>query len=127
MGNNELKGKKVLIIDDDETICSMVQFMMRNAGAEVQTVRDSTKALREMYAFQPDLILLDILMPHVDGWELCRQIRQLADVPIIMLSALQQPEDVVRGLETGADDYVTKPFRHDVLVARAAAVLRRLI
>lgn len=120
-----LRDKIVLIIDDDPELLELLELFFLHAKADVHTAHDGYDGLRKFYTHRPDLVILDLMMPGMSGWEVCRQIRNLSDVPLIMLTALQQPDDVTRGLECGADDYVTKPFEHKVLMARAQAVLRR--
>jgi two-component system KDP operon response regulator KdpE len=120
-----LEGKKVLVIDDDAHVRRLIEHSFKQAGAMVQTAPNGRQGLREFYAFRPDLVILDIMMPETDGWEACRQIRMLADTPIIMLTALNREEDVIRGLDLGADDFINKPFSKEVLLARARAALRR--
>jgi two-component system KDP operon response regulator KdpE len=120
-----MQGLKILVIDDDFHIRRATEQVFTRAGAKVYTAASSSEGLRLLYAEQPNLILLDIMMPDEQGWETCRQIRRLSDVPVIMLTALKQDQDIVRGLECGADDFVSKPFSSEVLLARARAVLRR--
>ena len=119
-----MHGKKILIIDDDIFIREIVEEACKAAQAETITAANGHEGLRLFYAHQPDLILLDIVMPYVDGWDVCRQVRQLSNVPIIMLTSLRAEEDIVRGHEYGAIEYVTKPFSINVLIAKANAVLR---
>ena len=120
-----MHDKKVLVVDDDLTLLRLVEYTFAEEAQQVLTASNGADGLRQFYANQPDLVILDVAMPEMDGYETCRRIRQLADVPIIMLTARGQNEDIIRGLEAGADDYVTKPFSPEVLVARAKAVLRR--
>lgn len=120
-----MHDKKVLVVDDDPTLLRLVEYTFAEEAQQVFTASNGAEGLRQFYANQPDLVILDVAMPEMDGYETCRRIRQLADVPIIMLTAFGQNEDIIRGLEAGADDYVTKPFSPEVLVARAKAVLRR--
>ncbi|MCI0398417.1 MAG: response regulator transcription factor [Chloroflexi bacterium] len=120
-----MKNVKVLVIDDDTHLCALLKTTFSRAGAHVYVAYGGATGLQMLYAHRPDLVILDIMMPGTNGWDMCRQIRQLSDVPIIMLTALQDDSEIVRGLEAGADDYVTKPFSGDVLLARARAVLRR--
>jgi DNA-binding response OmpR family regulator len=122
---SELRGKKILVIDDDPDMLAMVQLFFSRAEAWVCTATDGQTGLRQFYAQQPDLVLLDLMMPEMDGWQVCRRIRGLSDVPIIILTALGHEDHIIRGLNDGADDYVTKPFSPDVLVARTCAALRR--
>ena len=120
-----MNGKKILIIDDDVNLGQTIKLTFARAGAEVFTAVDGRDGLRQFYENRPDLVILDVRMPDINGWETCRQIRLLSNVPIIMLTTLDNDEDVIRGLDHGADDFVTKPFSRDVLLARARAVLRR--
>jgi two-component system KDP operon response regulator KdpE len=115
----------ILVIDDDKLTTRMVYDQLTDADYAVHVAHDGQEGLRQMYAHQPDLIILDLLMPRMDGWTTCRRIREVSDVPIIMLTAQDRPQDVIRGLDEGADEYVTKPFELDVLLARVRAVLRR--
>ncbi len=116
---------KVLLIEDDPAILRMVQYLLTDEGMTVVTARNGLEGLRSFYATRPDLVILDLMMPELDGWETCRRIREMVDVPIMMLTARGQDEDMVRGLSTGADDYMVKPFSPEVLVARIQALLRR--
>ena len=116
---------KILVIDDDPKLTQQLHRSLSGDGHEVQVVRDARDGLRHAYAFQPGLVLLDILMPGVNGWDLLRRMRELSDVPVIILSAIDNEDDKVRGFDLGADDYVTKPFSPRALVARVRAVLRR--
>jgi two-component system KDP operon response regulator KdpE len=120
MGNT-----KVLVVDDDPALLPLIEYTFAREDYEVHCASDGKEALRQFFAHQPDLVILDIMMPRMDGWETCRRIREVSDVPIVMLTARGQDEDVIRGLEYGADDYLTKPFSIKVLVAHARAVLRR--
>jgi two-component system KDP operon response regulator KdpE len=120
MGNT-----KVLVVDDDPALLPLIEYTFAREDYEVHCASDGKEALRQFFAHRPDLVILDIMMPRMDGWETCRRIREVSDVPIVMLTARGQDEDVIRGLEYGADDYLTKPFSIKVLVARARAVLRR--
>lgn len=118
------KGK-LLIIDDDAKLVQALELYLGKAGYEVITAADGLEGLQEVYAHRPDLIILDIMMPKMDGWKACRRIREVSDVPIIMLTARGQEYDKVKGLKQGADDYVAKPFGLKELAARVEAVLRR--
>lgn len=115
----------MLIIDDDAKLVQALELYLSKAGYEVITAADGLEGLQEMYAHRPDLIILDIMMPKMDGWKACRRIREVSDVPIIMLTARGQEYDKVKGLKQGADDYVAKPFGLKELAARVEAVLRR--
>jgi DNA-binding response OmpR family regulator len=118
-------NEKILIIDDDETTVKLMSVLLERRGFEVIKAFSADDGLRKAYRHQPDLVLLDIMMPDVDGWEVCRRLRDMSDVPIIFLSARGEIRDVVRGLEMGADDYIPKPYDNDELVARIRAHLRR--
>lgn len=119
-----MEGTKVLVVEDDIFIREMVELAFLREGAEVATAADGQEGLRRFFEVRPDLVILDLMMPHVDGWELFRQIRQLADTPVIMLTAVRDEDAIVRGLDMGAVDYVTKPFSVKVLLARARSALR---
>jgi two-component system KDP operon response regulator KdpE len=121
-----MQGKKILVVDDDAGMCELLKLVLSREGAQVFTASGGHEGLLQFFTCQPDLVILDIMMPNVDGWQLCTEIRELADVPIIFLSALREENEIVRGLELGAADYVTKPFEAKVLVARARAVLRQV-
>jgi DNA-binding response OmpR family regulator len=120
-----MEQKRVLVVDDDPALLPLIEYTFAREGYEVAKACDGKEALREFFAHKPDLVILDIMMPRMDGWETCRRIREVSDVPIVMLTARGQDEDIVRGLEYGADDYLTKPFSIKVLLAHARAVLRR--
>jgi len=120
-----MQGKKILIIDDDPQIRRLLEYSLSKEGAEIITSEDGKDGLRNFYLHKPDLVILDVMMPNMDGWETCRNIRQLSDVPIIMLTALGREEDIVKGLDIGVDDYISKPFSVKILVARARSALRR--
>ena len=119
-----MRGKKVLIVDDDSEMLALCRRLFAGAGAEVHVATDGREALGQFAACRPDLVLLDVMMPALDGWEACRLLRRMSDVPIIFLTVLSHEDDIVRGLECGATDYVTKPFSPKVLLARACAALR---
>src|SRR6266542_2733946 len=114
----------ILAVDDDERVRALCTAAL-SGEFEVVTAGDGKQALAAVYQKRPDAVLLDVTMPVLDGWETCRRIRDLADVPVIMLTAHGADHDVVRGLDAGADDYVIKPFRPLQLAARIRAVLRR--
>jgi DNA-binding response OmpR family regulator len=116
---------KTLIVDDDLALADVVSFTMRRAGFEVIMAHDGQAALKRWEDEAPDLIILDLNLPKLDGLKVCERIRSEADTPIIILSVRGEEDDVVRGLELGADDYIVKPFSPRQLVARAEAVLRR--
>ncbi|MBU6423886.1 MAG: response regulator transcription factor, partial [Chloroflexi bacterium] len=116
---------KVLVVDDDEAIAAAVCELLREEGYDASVVTDSRKAIEAFSTFQPDLVILDVLMPSVDGISLCLQLRRESDVPVLFLSAKRDAPDRVVGLRIGADDYVGKPFDNDELLARVGALLRR--
>lgn len=116
---------KILIVDDDRNICELLRLYLEKEGYETQLAYDGEQALERFAADKPGLILLDVMMPKIDGWEVCRRIRASSQVPVIMLTAKGETFDKVLGLELGADDYVVKPFDAKEVVARVKAVLRR--
>jgi DNA-binding response OmpR family regulator len=116
---------KLLLIDDSEDIRTLVGMILERDGYKVVSACNGKEGLRQLAKNRPDLVLLDIMMPEVDGWEMCQRIREISNVPIIMLTAKIQESDIVRGLELGADDYITKPFDPAELRARIQALLRR--
>ena len=116
---------KILVADDDLNICELLRLYLEKEGFEVVMAHDGEEAVARFESEKPSLILLDIIMPKLDGWQVCRQIRQKSDCPIIMLTAKGETFDKVLGLELGADDYVVKPFDTKEIVARIKAVLRR--
>ena len=118
-------SQRLLLIDDSQDMQNMVGMFLERDGYEVFRASNGMEGLRQLAKNQPDLVLLDIMMPEVDGWETCRRIREVSNIPIIMLTAKAQERDVVRGLEIGADDYVTKPFEAAELKARIVSLLRR--
>jgi DNA-binding response OmpR family regulator len=121
-----MAGKKVLVVDDDMKTVELVKLYLNRDGYQVLTAYDGIEALRLARESSPDLIVLDLMLPDIDGLEVCRILRHESDVPIIMLTARTTDQDKLTGLGLGADDYVIKPFSPKVLVARVQAVLRRL-
>ena len=119
-------GYKILIADDDTNICDLLKIYLENEGYETVTAYDGIKALSAFKIYEPDLVLLDIMMPRKDGWQVCREIREMSSKPIIMVTAKGEVFDKVLGLELGADDYVVKPFETKEVIARINAVLRRI-
>lgn len=115
---------RILVVDDDDALAEMIGIVLRNDDFEPVFCNDGAKALETFHDAHPDLVLLDLMLPGVDGIEVCRQIRAESDVPIVMLTAKSDTADVVRGLESGADDYVPKPFKPAELIARVKARLR---
>jgi len=115
----------ILVIDDDVNICEMLRVYLENEGYEVKTANDGAKGLNYFKIYEPDLVLLDIMLPKKDGWQVCREIREMSSKPVIMITAKGDVFDKVLGLELGADDFVVKPFDMKELSARVKAVLRR--
>lgn len=118
-------NEKILIVDDDANICELLRLYLTKEGYAPVIVNDGIAAVETAATLKPALILLDIMLPKLDGWQVCRKIRQSSDVPIIMLSAKGETFDKILGLELGADDYIVKPFEAKEVVARIKAVLRR--
>lgn len=116
---------KILVVDDDKNICELLRLYLEKEGYSVVLAFDGKQGLEKFNAQSPDLILLDIMMPNMDGWQVCREIRKTSSCPIIMLTAKGETIDKVLGLELGADDYVVKPFDAKEIVARIKAILRR--
>jgi len=119
-------AERILAIDDDQLLLQLIQRSLESGGYEVSTASDGQSGLQQFHEFQPHLVILDVMMPHMDGWETCRRVRDVSTVPIIMLTALGSHQDIVKGLNMGADDYLVKPFHPEELQARVEAVLRRL-
>jgi len=115
----------ILVVDDDEDIRALVGELLERAGHGVIKAPDGASALKLFYSRKPDLVVLDVSMPGLDGWEVLNRIRELSDVPVLMLTARAEELEKVRGLRAGADDYVTKPFGRQELLARVDATLRR--
>ncbi len=122
-----MKENKILIVDDDVNICELLRLYLEKDGFQTVVVNDGKSAIETEASIKPDLILLDIMLPEMDGWQVCREIRKTSSVPIIMLTAKSETFDKVLGLELGADDYVSKPFDTKEVVARVKAVLRRTV
>lgn len=117
--------QKILIVDDDTNICELLRLYLEKDGFETVVANDGEQAILIAERSKPDLILLDIMLPKLDGWQVCREIRKSSDTPIIMLTAKGETFDKILGLELGADDYVSKPFDAKEVIARIKAVLRR--
>src|ERR1044071_1614802 len=120
-----LEGARVLVVDDDETIRAIVRRLAEIAGAEVTEAESGEDALRALYDARPDVVVLDIDLPGIDGWNVLERMRQLNDLPVVMLSSHADELEKVRALQAGADDYVTKPFGPQELLARVGVLLRR--
>ena len=118
-------AKKALVVEDDSNIAELLRLYMGKDGFEVAIAPDGGKAVEMFESYQPDIVLLDIMLPIMDGWQVCGEIRKTSKVPIIMLTAKGETGDKISGLELGADDYITKPFEVKELLARVHAVMRR--
>lgn len=119
--------QRILIVDDDENIAELVSLYLMKECYETKMVFDGEEALKAFDSFDPDLVILDLMLPRIDGYQVCKEIRKKSQVPVIMLSAKGEVFDKVLGLELGADDYLVKPFDPKELVARAKAVMRRFV
>lgn len=120
-----MSDRRVLVVEDDPELADLLILWLDRAGLETRVARDGAAALRAVYDWRPDLVSLDVGLPHLDGWEVCARIRELSEVPILFVSALGAEADRVRGLRLGGDDYITKPFSFREYVARVEAALRR--
>ncbi len=118
-------GRKILVVDDTKNVQVLLSDFLSNQDFEVLTASDGRKALDAVRQSSPDLILLDIMMPNMDGYQFITQLRRESNIPVIMITAKQQEADIIRGFDLGADDYITKPFRLRELLVRLRAVLRR--
>jgi len=115
----------ILIVDDDASLCELLGEYLRGQGFTIYTAADGQKGLRAFYEQKPDLVILDVTMPKLDGWETLKRLREVSDAPVIMLTARDEEPNILRGFSLGADDYVTKPFSFAQLAARVKAVLTR--
>src|SRR3989440_9577217 len=120
-----MSGNRVLVVDDEDHILELARLYLSREGYQIETVSDGAQALARFGQIRPDLVVLDIMLPNLDGLTICKEIRKQSQVPIIMLTARDEVTDKVVGLELGADDYLTKPFHPQELVARAKALVRR--
>ena len=120
-----MSANKILIVDDDENIVELIRIYFEKEGFTAVTANNGVKALELFKSEAPSIVILDIMMPEMDGWQVCREIRRISNIPIIMLTAKGETFDKVLGLELGADDYMVKPFETKELIARVKAVLRR--
>jgi len=118
--------EKILVVDDDKNICDLLRIYLEKDGYNVTLAYDGDDALEKFNSYKPDLILLDVMLPRIDGWQICREIRRKSDVPIIMITARGETVDKIEGLDLGADDYIVKPFDPKEVLARISAVARRL-
>ena len=117
--------ERILVIDDSERDRRLLRDALEHEGYSVESAADGAEGLKVLFERRPDVVVLDVIMPSMDGWTVCQRIREIADVPVIMLTSLNRDEEVVRGLELGADDFVSKPVSPRQLIARVRAVLRR--
>ena len=124
-GKDTKMDTKLLIVDDDPNICDMLKLYFENEGYQVKTAADGVDGVNFFKIYEPDIVLLDIMMPKKDGWQVCREIREISPKPVIMITAKGEVFDKVLGLELGADDFIVKPFDMKELSARIKAVLRR--
>ncbi|MBE6700437.1 MAG: response regulator transcription factor [Ruminococcaceae bacterium] len=120
-----MMSTKILVIDDDQNICELLRIFLENEGYKVKSASDGAEGISAFKAYEPDLVLLDIMLPKKDGWQVCREIREMSQKPIIMITAKGEVFDKVLGLELGADDFIVKPFDTKEISARVKAVLRR--
>ena len=120
-----MANEKILVVDDDVNICELLRLYLEKEGYTVSIVNDGESAVKSFGEIQPDLMLLDIMLPRLDGWQVCREIRQNSKVPIIMLTAKSEERDELLGFDLGVDEYISKPFSPKILVARVEAILRR--
>lgn len=120
-----MERTRILVVDDEKHIAELISLYLTKEGYETKEVYDGRKAMDEFYAFAPELVILDVMLPGMDGYQICTEIRKKSDVPIIMLTARSDTFDKVLGLEMGADDYIVKPFEPKEMIARVKAVLRR--
>ena len=125
MSNNNMIGKTILLIDDDTDFLKLTSLIFKESGAQVIVTPSGLEGMGKLFTHRPDLIILDAMMPDVDGFQICQKIRQFSNTPLIMLSALDQDQLMLQGLEAGADDFLSKPINPEILLARAKAVMRR--
>jgi DNA-binding response OmpR family regulator len=120
-----IADQKILIIDDDADLLQLASLIFKKAGAQVITANDGLDGISKFFTHHPDLVILDVMMPDSNGFDVCQRIRQVSDDPLIMLTSLNREEDMLKGLAAGADDFLSKPFNPEILLARAKTVLRR--
>ena len=118
-------AETVLVIEDDPLQAEVIRLLLEHGGFQSVWAIDGVEGLRKLYEIQPDLVLLDLMLPNMDGWEVCRRIREISTIPIIIVSSRKSDEEKIKGLRLGADDYLIKPFNPQELAARISAVLRR--
>jgi two-component system, OmpR family, KDP operon response regulator KdpE len=118
--------RRILVVDDEPGLRELVRINLEHEGFAVGQAENGVEGLAAVHEFQPDMVILDVMMPEMDGWETCRKLREFSTVPVLMLTARAQSTDIVTGLDSGADDYLLKPFNMDELMARIRALLRRV-
>ena len=118
--------RRILVADDDPSIATLIQVTLKDPRYEIVAVKNGLEALKEFEGDKFDVVILDVMMPYVDGFEACQRIRERSDVPIVILTSRDGTDDVVHGFELGADDYITKPFKTAELIARVESILRRV-
>ncbi|MEN9935484.1 MAG: hypothetical protein RLZZ387_2063 [Chloroflexota bacterium] len=118
--------RRILVVDDEPGLRELVRINLEHEGFAVLQAENGAQGLQMIQQEHPDLVILDVMMPEIDGWEVCRRLREFSQVPVLMLTARVQSQDIVTGLESGADDYLLKPFNMDELMARVRALLRRV-
>ena len=130
MEDRQLEQEKtqpvILIVEDDDSIREIVQRVLEDEGYAIQIAENGVRGLEQFYLTLPDLIILDVKMPEMNGWEMLERLREISGCPVIMLTVFGSTDDIIRGLELGADDYLVKPFGVQELIARVSAVLRRV-
>lgn len=122
-----MASEKIMVVDDDKNICELLRLYLEKEGYNVILCNDGQEAVVKFNALQPDMMLLDIMLPSLDGWQVCREIRESSKVPVIMLTARSEERDELQGFELGVDEYISKPFSPKILVARVNAILRRTL
>jgi two-component system KDP operon response regulator KdpE len=121
-----MEQRKILIVDDESGLRELVRINLEHEGYGVVQAENGVQGLEAVQGEHPDLVIMDVMMPEMDGWEACRKLREFSQVPVLMLTARVQSQDIVTGLDSGADDYLLKPFNMDELMARVRALLRRV-
>ncbi len=121
-----MQQRRILIVDDEAGLRELVRINLEHEGFDVFQAENGAQSLTAVQEHQPDMVIMDVMMPEMDGWEACRKLREFSTVPVLMLTARVQSQDIVTGLDSGADDYLVKPFNMDELMARVRALLRRV-
>ena len=118
-------GKKILVVDDDPNLVNVMKRTLEHIGYDIVVAQDGKQAMRSFYEHRPDLVILDVMMPYLDGFQVCQRIREMADTPILMLTAKDTDDDIMKAIELGADDYLNKSFDIDVLINHVTVLLAR--